>query len=222
MSATSFDPSKHMRDGNSGRFENMDSGRLEAEAIDLWGEDKGSFESPPRPRSAQDVFDFWRKVEIPDSVVHAVSQKQRLIAHEWGLLRERNVQREFDALPERKKWSNEELDSRKRDAYDTGYGSVKQFSQGITTIAIRAEGMYQSAQYLPPEERQKVLQQKLIFPSRTGEVSYLTPAVIHNGFDFDRLRDEMVNPETRSIAALQRLDERLAELRDSDVGYYAQ
>lgn len=209
MSNAAFE-SQHPRE-SSGQFATKDESRWEAgQVIDLWGEDTGSFEFPPRPRSAADVVSFWRTVQIPESAARAVDSRQRIRAHDAGMLYAKDAQRKYDeeCRAARRKPDDDERNNRAHDAYNEGAAVYRKFEQGEVYPSIRAAMMYRDAQYLDDFERTKIETAVLQLPNGPA-----TPKEVWFRHNFEGLENEMVNAEARSMAALEKMADELATIR---------
>lgn len=216
--------------GRGGEFANKDSQRWEAgQVVDLWSEDEGNFEFPPRPKTAADVVAFWRKVEIPASAARAVDSRQRIRRQEfydnhrrgfveaWKRSKLGDPPPNSDTVKSLEYWQKSNKFEVGQNVYEAAHeDAVEQtnerypmFEQGYVYPTIRAAMMYEQAKYLPEEERDKVWDAPIRLPEGVS-----TPAKVHAHYDFDGLRDEMVNPEARSVEALENMSARLNQLAE--------
>lgn len=223
----SFDESRVNRQpegtAGGGQFASKDASRWDpGQVVDLWGEDEGSFEYPPRPKSAADLVEFWRTVKIPESAARAVDTRQKV-------LRQQNYDRLYSIYINN--WRDEQVgpeppgkgkadikwmrwsdkrdklvvpDEVKEQAHEEALKKTNerhpQFEQGYVYPSIRAAMMYDQAQYLPEDECDAVRDTGMRLP---GGVS--SPRNIWNYYRFQNLRSEMVDPEARSVQAVEQM-----------------
>lgn len=208
MSVPTYNETDHRRD-DLGQFAPKDVSRDEAgQVVDLWTEDRGSFEFPPRPQTAEGLLHFWRNVEIPEAVARAVTQRQRIIQINHAQLEEREAERAYlESLGARQKPNDAELQEAKRAGYQRGLNEVNLFPQGYVYPAIRAAAIHRDSQYLPEHEREKVQDFRFRFPQ-----GVTTAESVWTTFQFQNLTDEMANSESRSVQALESMAETLQRL----------
>lgn len=170
---------------------------------------RGSYDFPPRPRSADHAIRFWTNVDISDETLRQVSKDfSRSRSHEIDGIRER-ARREFNSNRALRKECKKlqppiltDYDYASREAYrDMLRQAALIDPHDIRSVLIATRMSEEARRFLPPQELQKVLEYRLPLGSMIapdGSTSYYTVDKIVSYFNLRRSIRSLQSPGVQS------------------------
>lgn len=174
----------------------------------------GSYDYPPQPRSAEQVYAFWGSVRIPDE---ALDFHQKAYYKDW---RERGLEEakeKYGPFPAR--GSQEERDEWKRKAQALANRRPSRVPAVALRTAVRLRGMWDDMRFMPENEKLRLLAMPVRVPgeSKTTTVDEAISRLMPHKSENIGLAATKV-----STSSSEQFEKMLTAIKESDKALYEQ